>query len=148
ARNTSPAVMLIDKPDATQTYFLIGQPGARRSAPDRVALTLVNTLFGGRFTSMINDELRVNSGLTYGASSHVEMARLTGSLYITTYTKTETTQQAIDMALAVLKRLHDNGITAEQLASAKTYLKGTYPPQHLQTSDQIANMLGEIELFG
>ncbi|HLK69320.1 MAG TPA: pitrilysin family protein [Bryobacteraceae bacterium] len=147
-RNSSPAVLLIDKPDATQTYFIIAQPGIRRSTPDRMALTLVNTLFGGRFSSMINDELRVNSGLTYGANSRVEQARLTGALYISTYTKTETTEKAIDLALDVLKRFHDNGITADQLTSAKTYLKGTYPPQRLQTSDQIAAALGEIELLG
>jgi len=148
ARNSAPKVLLIDKPDATQTYFLIAQPGARKSTSDRVALSLVNTLFGGRFTSMVNEELRVNSGLTYGAGSRVEMARLTGGLSISSYTKTETTAKAIDVALDVLKRLHDTGITAEQLASAKAYMKGTYPPSHLQTSDQIAGALGEIELFG
>jgi predicted Zn-dependent peptidase len=74
--------------------------------------------------------------------------RLTGSLYINTYTKTDTTAQAIDMALDVLKRLGSQGITAQQLASAKAYVKGTYPPQHLQTADQIATALGEMELFG
>ena len=148
ARNSAPKVLLIDKPDATQTYFIIAQPGARKSTSDRVALSLVNTLFGGRFTSMLNEELRVNSGLTYGAGSRVEMARLTGGLSISSYTKTETTAKAIDVALDVLKRLHDTGITAEQLASAKAYMKGTYPPSHLQTSDQIAGALGEIELFG
>ena len=141
-------VLLVDKPDATQTYFIIAQPGVRRSTPDRVPLTLVNTLFGGRFTSMINEELRINSGLTYGASARVEMNRLTGGIYITSYTKTDTTAKAIDLALEVLKRLRDRGITAEQLASAKAYVKGTYPPQHLQTADQVANILAEMELYG
>jgi zinc protease len=141
-------VLVVDKPDATQTYFVIAQPGARRSAPDRTALSLVNTLFGGRFTSMLNDELRVNTGLTYGAGSRLELARLTGGLYITSYTKTETTERAIDLALDVLKRLREKGITPEQLASAKAYTKGTYPPRTVQTSDQIATVLGELELFG
>ena len=54
-------LLLIDKPDATQTYFYIGQPGIDRKNPDRVKLMLVNTLFGGRFTSMLNEELRVKS---------------------------------------------------------------------------------------
>ncbi|MEI9977022.1 MAG: pitrilysin family protein [Ignavibacteriota bacterium] len=97
-RPTAPRVLLIDKPDATQTYFTIAQPGVRRSTPDRVPLILVNTLFGGRFTSMINDALRVNSGLTYGASSSVQMGRLDGAITINTYTKTDTTEKAIDMA--------------------------------------------------
>jgi zinc protease len=144
----SARVLLVDKPDATQTYFMIAQPGARRTTPDRTALLLVNTLFGGRFTSMINEELRINTGLTYGARSSVEMGRLTGGLYISSYTKTETTARAIDLSLEVLKRLREKGITAEQLASAKAYTKGTYPPRTVQTSDQIANVLGEMELYG
>ena len=146
--STAPRLLLVDKPDATQTYFIISQPGVRRATPDRIALTVVNELFGGRFSSMLNEELRVNTGLTYGASSRVEMSRLTGGLAISTYTKTETTGRAIDLALEVLKRFHDNGITAEQLASAKSYLKGNYPPQHVETIDQLATVLGEMELFG
>lgn len=146
--NSSPRVLLVDKPDATQTYFMIAQPGVRRATPDRVPLILVNTLFGGRFTSMLNEALRVHSGLSYGAACRVEMDRLAGGIAISTYTKTETTEKAIDMALDVLKELRDKGVSAEQLASAKASLKGTYPAQHLQTADQIAAELGEMELFG
>ena len=141
-------VLLIDKPDATQTYFIIAQPGVRRSTSDRTALLLVNELFGGRFTSMLNEELRTNTGLTYGARSAVQMSRLTGAVEISTYTKTETTARAIDLALEILKRLTEKGLTAEQLASAKTYVKGNYPPDHVQTIDQLSGALGEMELFG
>jgi predicted Zn-dependent peptidase len=141
-------VLLVDKPDATQTYFVIAQPGVRRDASDRSALLLVNNLFGGRFTSMINDELRVNSGLTYGARCNIDFDRLSGGLQINTYTKTETTEKAIDLALDVLKRLREKGLNVEQLASAKAYVKGTYAPQTVQTADQIATVLGQFEIFG
>ncbi len=141
-------LLLVDKPDATQTYFYIGQPGIDRHNPDRVTLQLVNTLFGGRFTSMLNDALRVNSGLTYGANCQLQEPRLAGGIVITTFTKTETTAKAIDMALDVLKRLGEQGITADQLASVKAYVKGTYPPARLQTADQLAVILGDMELYG
>ncbi len=145
----SPARLLsIDKPDATQTYFQIGQPGIKRTHPDRVPLVLVNTLFGGRFTSMLNDALRVNSGLTYGASCRLEQSRLTGGIVISTYTRTDATEKAIDMALDLLKRLGERGVTAEQLASAKAYVKGLYPTQRLETSDQLAETLKDFEIFG
>ena len=147
-RNSAPRVLLVDKPDATQTYFVIAQPGVRRSTPDRVPLTLVNALFGGRFTSMINDALRITSGLTYGASSSVQMSRLDGAITINSYTKTDTTAQAIDLALQILKNLTDKGISAEQLASVKAYVKGFYPTNTVETADQIANVLGEMEIFG
>jgi zinc protease len=141
-------LLLVDKPDATQTYFWIGQPGIHRTHPDRVTLGIINTLFGGRFTSMLNDELRVNSGVTYGAVCRLDTQRLTGAIGIATFTPTETTAKAVDLALDVLKRLGEKGISAEQLSSAKAYIKGSYPTQHLETADQLADMLGEMELYG
>ena len=141
-------LLLVDKPDATQTYFRIAMPGIDRTNPDRVGLMLVNTLFGGRFTSMLNDELRVNSGLTYGASSMVETNRLPGVVAINTYTRTESTVKAIDLALEILGRLRKSGVTAEQLVSAKNYVKGNFPADELETADQIAALLGELELYG
>jgi zinc protease len=141
-------LVLVDKPDATQTYFIIAQPGIDRKNPDRDKLDLINTLFGGRFGSMLNQELRADSGLTYGASSSIEETRLQGAILISTYTKTETTVQAIDLALDVLKRLNEKGINAEQLASAKAYVKGLYPTRKLETIDQLATALGDLELWG
>jgi zinc protease len=146
--NAGSRLLLVDKPDATQTYFYIGQSGIDRKNPDRVKLLLINTLFGGRFTSMLNDELRVNTGLTYGASCRLLQTRLPGPIVITTYTKTDTTAKAIDLALEILERLGERGITADQLASAKAYLKGTYPPQRLETIDQLGAILAELELYG
>ncbi len=111
-------------------------------------LTLINLVFGGRFTSMLNQELRVNTGLTYGVMSVVQQPRMPGSIFITSYTKTDTTAKAIDLALEILKRLSENGITAEQLASAKAYYKGTFPTQRLETIDQLAAVLGDMEEYG
>lgn len=144
----SSRLLLVDKPDATQTYFIIGQPGIERTNADRTALTLVNTLFGGRFTSMLNDALRVDSGLTYGARSEVERDRLPGSIFISTFTKNEATEQAIDLALKQIEKLRTQGINAEQLQSAKAYVKGLYPTQQLETSDQLADVLTDFELYG
>ncbi len=152
AQDVKPAsgqrLLLIDKPDATQTYFRIAQPGISRTDADRTTLLLINTLFGGRFTSMLNDELRVNTGLTYGANCLLDVAREPGAITISTYTRTDTTAKAMDLALEVLKRLHEKGISAEQLASVKAYVKGTYPTRSLETADQLANLLGEMEVFG
>ena len=148
-RAAQPRVLLVDKPDATQTYFVIAQPGARRSSPDRTALTAGE--YALRRALHVDDQRgaadqhRTDLRRAVRAS---RCARLTGGLFISSYTKTETTERAIDLALDVLKRLREKGITAEQLASAKAYMKGTYPPRTVQTADQIATVLGEMELFG
>ncbi len=75
---TGRPVLLVDKPDATQTYFWLGNVGASRTDPARTAQSVVNTVFGGRFTSMLNTELRIKSGLTYGASCVIQPSVATG----------------------------------------------------------------------
>jgi zinc protease len=50
--------------------------------------------------------------------------------------------------LATLKSLRTTGITAEQLASAKAYLKGTLPRALLETSDELARELIRLDVLG
>ncbi|MDH3768122.1 MAG: insulinase family protein, partial [Gammaproteobacteria bacterium] len=115
-------VLLIDKPDATQTYFWMGNIGVSKYFPQRAALALTNAKFGGSFTSMLNDALRVKSGLTYGANSRLLQPRKAGSVSITSFTRTETTVTAIDLALETLEQLHTSGFDAKALGSIKAYI--------------------------
>ncbi len=140
-------LLLIDKEDATQTYFAFGNVGVARNDPDRVAIRVVNTIFGGRFTSELNEALRVESGYTYGASSFFDSRKAPGPFGISSFTKNETTAQAIDLALQVLQKLHKQGVTEEQLKSAKSYIKGQFPP-NIETSKQLAQIIATYEFYG
>jgi predicted Zn-dependent peptidase len=140
-------VLLVDKPDATQTYFWMGNTGIARDDPDRVAAELVKTVFGGRFTSLLNTELRVKSGLSYGASSTFLQYSRPGPVIIASYTKTESTGQALDLALDVLKRYRQTGMDDAMLASAQAYVLGQFPPR-LETGAQVAGKLSELAFYG
>ena len=140
-------LLLIDKPDATQTFFVIGNLGTAVNEPDRVAIRVVNTVFGGRFTSELNEALRVESGLTYGAQSFFDSRKQPGAFAIFSYTKNESTVQTLDLALQVLEKLHKDGLTEAQLASAKAYLKGQFPPS-IETSGQLAQRIASNEFYG
>lgn len=140
-------LLLVDKPDSTQTYYQIGNVGIARTNADRVYLNVINTLFGGRFTSMLNDALRVSSGLTYGANSRFDQRKARGPFVIATYTRNETTEKAIDLTLEILNKLHTQGVTEKDLQSAKNYIKGQFPPQ-IETTDQLANLIATLEFYG
>ena len=140
-------LLLVNKDDATQTYFAIGNVGISRTDPDRVAIRVVNTIFGGRFTSDLNEALRVESGYTYGASSFFDSRKAPGPFGIFSFTKNETTAPAIDLALQVLQKLHKQGVTEEQLKSAKSYIKGQFPP-NIETSKQLAQIIATYEFYG
>jgi len=140
-------LLLVDKPDSTQTFFVFGNVGTAENDPDRVAIRVVNTIFGGRFTSELNEALRVESGLTYGAAAFFDSRKEPGAFAIYSYTKNESTVQAIDLAVQVLAKLHQDGVTAEQLASAKSYIKGQFPPS-IETSEQLAKRIAANEFYG
>lgn len=140
-------VLLVNKDDARETTMFIGGKGISRNNPDFVAVEVINTVLGGRFTSWLNDELRVNSGLTYGASSRFSSLKNTGTFYVSTFTATKTTEPTIDKALEVLKKLQTTGIDEETLSSAKNYVKGQFPPDY-ETSAQLANLLTQMFWYG
>ena len=107
----------------------------------------MNTVLGGRFTSWLNDELRVNTGLTYGANSGFTPLKNGGTFRISTFTATKNTEAAIDKALEVFDRLHKTGIDEKALTSAKNYVKGQFPPNY-ETSGQLAGLLTTMFWYG
>ena len=140
----APRVLLVDKPGATQTYFWIGNIGVAVDYPRRAELDLANTVFGGRFTSMLMTALRVEGGLTYSARSAVERYAETGTVTIRSFTETSTTIAAIDLAISILDRLHIKGLNDGLITSARNYIMGQFPPT-LETASSLARMLAFLE---
>lgn len=143
----SSAVYLINKSNSAETTFLIGSYGIPMSNEDQTQLDVINTILGGRFTSWLNDELRVNAGLTYGARSRFAKYKNTGTFYISTFTQTKNTEAAIDLALKTYNRLFVKGIDEETLLSAKNYVKGQFPPDY-ETAGSLAGFLVQKYIYG
>ena len=143
----SARVYLIDKPGATQTYFYLGNVGVERGFAGRPDLDLANTVFGGRFTSMLMTELRTKSGLSYSARSSLSRPGHPGSVFITSFTETSTTVDAIDLALSTLGRFRDDGLDDAMIQSARNYVMGQFPPK-LETAAQLASNFAVIEAAG
>lgn len=146
-RAESRRVLLVDAPDSVQSYFWAGNVGVQRKDPRRAALDVTNTLFGGRFTSMLNSELRIRTGLSYGASSRFERLAESGYWALSSFTQTATTIEAIDLAFATLDKLHEGTLDTAALSSGKSYVQGQFPLA-LETSAQWAYQLANLELYG
>jgi zinc protease len=140
-------VLLVDKPDATQTYFRFGNVGMALGAPDEATVEVVNTVFGGRFTSWLMNEMRTKAGLTYNAHARFIRRKVPGEFYVSSFTRTDDTQAAVDLALQLLDRLHTKGLSQEELDSAKNYIRGQFPPDY-ETPGQLAGAMAELEFFG
>jgi zinc protease len=146
-RENTRRVLLVDKPGATQTYFWAGNVGSSINDPALAAQDLVQTVFGGRFTSMLNTELRIKSGLSYGARASLDRLAQPGSAAFVSFTRTDATGQALDLAFATLARLHEEDLDAETLNSAKRYVLGQFAPDY-ETAAQLAGVLARLDLYG
>lgn len=140
-------VLLVDAPGSAQCYFWLGATGLARSYPRRAALELVNSLFGGRFTSLLNTELRIRSGLSYGAASGFTRGRVAAEFAIRSFAEGRHAVRALDLALRTLSRLKREGVTQAMLDSARSYVVGQHP-LNLETAADWAAQLAELELYG
>ena len=120
-------LILVDKPDATQAYFSLGSPGYAMGDKITAAAAAMNTLFGGRFTSWLNTELRIKRGLTYGASSSARNWAVGGLTTISSYTKNDKIGEMLDIVFDLLRKA-EGGFGAEETESARNYILGQFPP--------------------
>ena len=146
ARVSGRRVWLIDAPGSVQTYFWLGNVGVDRRYSGRPALDLVNTLYGGRFTSILNTELRIKSGLSYGASSRFTRGSVAGEFAIRSFTQTENTAKVLDLTLQTLEQLKRGSLAPEMLESSRAYVLGQFPLQ-LETAAHWAATLADLEFY-
>jgi zinc protease len=120
-------MVIIDKPGAPQTAVVMAAPGVAQSDPDYEALLVANRIFGGSFSSRLNEDLRETRGYTYGAYSSVAALRGAGLVSITMDVETPSTADAVQETFSELDRLAASGVTADELTRAKQWMTESLP---------------------
>jgi len=139
-------VYLIDKPGAAQSSFRIGSVGVPRSTKDYFALSVMNTILGGSFTSRLMQNLRETRGYTYGASSRFDMRRSAGPFLASAEIVAAKTDSAL---LEFMKELNGirQSVPASELSRAKRFLQ-LQLPGNFETTQDIAFQLVPVALYG
>ena len=136
-------VVNLDVPQAVVTF---GGLGLARNDPDFMAGYVVNHILGGgSFSSRLYKEVREKRGLAYGVSDSLVWFKRAAVVLGGTATRADRTGDALAIIEAETKRMADDGPTADELAAAKSYLKGAYALS-LDTSSKIAAQLTQIQL--
>ncbi|MBN2072183.1 MAG: insulinase family protein [Candidatus Krumholzibacteriota bacterium] len=140
-------VVVIDKPDATQSQIRIGNIGTSMNTPEFFPLEVSNNILGGGFTSRLMNEIRVNRGLSYGARSRMVKYLSGGYFMISTFTKNGSLRETIDVALAEAGKMRSEMIDDEELEGSKRYISGLFPFE-LETNSDLCKWIVDIEFFG
>jgi zinc protease len=139
-------VLVVDKPDLTQSQVRIATAGFPRKTPDYFPGMVASAILGGGFTSRLMEAIRVNRGLSYGVRSRFATNVAGGIFLVSTFTKIETTAELVQVALDETARFSEEGPGEVELERTRSYLCGLYPLS-LETHDQIADKLADLALF-
>lgn len=120
-------VYLVDRPGASQSVLQMGCAGPRREVDDYSHLVLANAVFGGKFSSRINLNLRERHGYTYGANSHLQARRGPGPFFVRTDVATEHVGAAAREVFAEAERLRAEAPPEDELRDTKDYVLGVFP---------------------
>ena len=140
-------VWVVNRPGSVQSEIRVGHVGAARSDPDLFPLIVLNTLFGGAFTSRLNLNLREKNGFTYGVRSRFAFRGQPGPFHVSTSVGTDVTAPSVREIMVELERIVADGPDAEEVEASRDLAAGVFPLQ-LETVGQVAGRVSELIVYG
>jgi zinc protease len=132
--------------DVPQSVLMIGGAGILRKDPDFMAAFVLNHVLGGSaFSSRLYKEVREARGLAYSVYSAVMPLDYTALFVSGTATRSDRTNQTLEVIEAEIRKLADTGPTEDELTKAKSFLTGSYALR-FDTSTKIAEQLVQLQL--
>jgi zinc protease len=137
---------IVDKPERSQTQIQIGRLGTHPRDHDHTALAVGNAVFGGAFTSRLMKAVRSERGWSYGASSRLAIDRVREAWSMWTFPAATDAAACIALQIELMEKWIDEGITAEELAFAQSYLVKSYAFA-VDTADKRLEQAMEVRLY-
>ena len=120
---TATRMLIVDKPEVSQTQIYIGQIGMTLSDPDYFPIYVANHAFGGgSFNSRLMVEIRVKRGWSYGAHSSFRYGTVPRNWTVYTFPANKDTPETLALALKMLRDYQMGGLTADEFTFARDSL--------------------------
>ncbi len=149
AAKTAPAapgrLIVVDR-DIPQSVVVFGHQGLDRADPEFYAAYVMNYILGGGgFVSRLTQEVRHKRGLAYGVYSYLSPLDYAALYFGGVATENARVAESLEVIRTEFALMRDHGLTADELADAKTYLTGSFALR-LDSNGKIANFLIGIQL--
>ncbi len=142
----APRLVIVDKADRTQAQLRFGHLGPRFGDADTPAILLLETGFGGMFSSRLMQEIRVKRGWSYGAGCALRRSRGRHWFEMWMATAIDVAGDACRVTTDLYRDLAETGLTDDELGLARAYLVGSMP-FHLATARQRMQLALRDALF-
>ncbi|MBI3602506.1 MAG: insulinase family protein [Candidatus Omnitrophica bacterium] len=115
--------------------------------PDRFGMEVLDTILGASLSGRLFVKIRDQLGQAYTISSSYSPDLDTGTFTLYVLTKPDKIDSVKGIIIQELEDLRTRDVSAEELQSAKNYLKGTFKGE-LLTNSALASMSSLDELYG
>jgi zinc protease len=105
--------------DINQSSVLLGHIGLERLNPDYYAVSVLNYILGGEFTSRLVENVRTKAGLAYSVGSVFQTPRYKGMFICYFQTVSQKTCQAVERVIAELVRIRNEKVPPEEFKASK-----------------------------
>jgi zinc protease len=136
--------IVIERP-VPQSAVRMAMPGMARDDPDWYPALVLAHILGGGQQSRLFTEVREKRGLAYSISAGMRTSAKAAMMMISTGNANEHVAEALRLIRLELVRLRTEGVGAEELSDAKTYLSGSLALS-LDSSGAIAGLLHSLQV--
>jgi zinc protease len=133
-------VIVVDKKDSVQTEIRVGHIAIPRKHQDFEAVDQAVKILGGEGANRLQQVLRSQKQLTYGASADLDTYKMAGAVIAETDTQTANTAEALRVVVDEFTRLQRERVYDEELESAQAYMVGHFPLT-IEVPDAIATQV-------
>ncbi|QHG15953.1 pitrilysin family protein [Nostoc sp. ATCC 53789] len=135
-------------PGKAQAVTYMGYTGIKRYDPRFHAALVLNQILGGdTLSSRLGAEVRDRQGLSYGIYSYFQAGKNAGTFLIEMQTSPEDTSQAIASTRQILQQIHQQGVTALEVETAKRTLISNYNVS-LANPEELTDRILMNEVYG
>ncbi|WP_414569285.1 M16 family metallopeptidase [Nostoc sp. CCY 9925] len=132
----------------TQAVTYMGHTTINRYDPRFYAVLVLNQILGGdTLSSRLGTEVRDRQGLSYGIYSYFLVGKNAGTFLIEMQTSPEDSIKAIASTRQILQQIHQQGVTALEVETAKRTLIGNYNVS-LASPDELTDTILMNEVYG
>jgi zinc protease len=141
-------VYLIDRPGSPQSVIFGAQLAPPQNDPDAIALQLVNSIFGGKFSSRINMNLREDKHWSYGVRAVLPAARgQRPYISISAVQSDKTKESMVELIKEYNNIVGSKPITPEELKDEQSNTTLGLPGS-FETVQQLSGAYGNILQYG
>ena len=129
-----------------QTHLRLGVRGYNMFDERRYAMTVLQTILGGNWSSRLWNELREKRGLTYYVRAFQENYTDSGYLMAAAGVPHEKLEEAAKKMVDVFRDVRLKGVSDAEIKFAKEYIRGSMALA-FESTDEIATFLSSQEIF-